>query len=193
MDKKTQEQFSELLKKKIIPIFGEVNQEMLDIVKTAFIDFYLHKVEEIFVIISSGGGKTHCAFEIFDLLKLYPGNIIGIVVGRGLSAAATILQGCSVRLATPNSRILIHNGDNGIDADTVLDENSLKEYVEDYHRLRKRVWTIISNRTGHSIDEVKAEFTRNKEMDVEQAIMFKLLDGVYDKPLPWNLAGEFKV
>lgn len=175
-----------MVERGIIPILGRITTEKLEIMDICLASFFMRNIRKIFVMIYSSGGDGDVGFEIHDLLKLYPGEVVGIVAGRAMSAATDILQGCDKRYATPNSRILIHNGSHDIKADFLFDDDKLKEFLEEKRRFKDRSFRLLAQATKKSIDEIAAECKRDKPMDVEQAIAFGLLDGVWDKKLPWD-------
>jgi ATP-dependent Clp protease, protease subunit len=193
MNKKNEDNTNQMLEHGIIPIFGWVDQDMVERVKYAFTKLFFEKKEKIFVIISSTGGKVKSALEIFDILKLYPGQVFGLVVSEAMSSAAIILQACGTRMATPHSKILIHNGSTHVDINVFLNAELLHKQVEEHQQISKSLWTIVSLRTGRSMKEVELEFERDKVMNVEQAIEFGLIDSIFNKPLPWNIAEVLKV
>lgn len=174
----------------IIPILGEINSEKMEIMEICLPHFFMKGLKRVFVMIYSQGGNGNVGLEIHDLLKLYPGEVVAIVAGKAMSAATYILQGCGKRFATPNSRILIHNGSHEIQSDVLIDDDKLSEFLEDRKRYRNRVHKLLSDSTKRSVEEIVAECKRDKSMDVEQAIAFGLLDGVWDKPLPWTPPAE---
>jgi len=189
---KDEEIVNSFLDRGIILISGRITQEHLEIVQKAFVRFYLKQQKKVMVLISSYGGDAIIGLEIHDLFKLYPGEITGIVVGKAMSAASYILQGCSIRCATFNSRILIHNGRREVDNDILLDDDQLEEYVENNKKRRERVHRLLAAATKQPVGIIMGECKRDQEMDVDQAIKFGLLDKIWTEKLPWNPGEEIK-
>lgn len=192
MNEKEQEIVDAIIERGIIPIDGRINNDTVILVQRAFARFYVKRLKKIIVLISSFGGDANAGLEIYDLLKLYPGEVVGIVVGKAMSAASYILQGCSVRYATPNSWILIHNGSREVDNDVLLDEEKLKDFVMRNTRNRDRIFSILSQATKRPTATIINECKRDQKMDVGQAIEFGLLDNVWSKKLPLDSSEEFK-
>lgn len=192
MTKQTEDHVRQMMENGIVTIFGYISQEMPEQVQYAITRLFLMKKKKVFVIISSEGGMIKPALEIFDTLRLYPGQINGIVVGKAMSSAAIILQACGTRTATPNSKILVHNGNINLNINILLNSKILREEVKKQRCFMRRIWNIVASRSGRSMKEVEIEFERDEEMGVEQAIKFGLVDKVFDKPLPWNIAEELK-
>lgn len=177
----------QMISRGILPILGKIDGETMELVQAAFVEFFIERRKHAIILISSFGGNGAVGVEIYDILKLFPGKTTGIVIGKAMSAASYILQGCTERFATPNSRILIHNGSNDVDNDILLDDDKVKEYLQENTRRRTRVHKLLSDATGKNIEQVVAECKRDKSMDTEQAIDFGLLDGIWTKKLPWEI------
>lgn len=184
------DEIAESVARGIIPIFDQIDQDKVLMVRRAFGDLYLQRQEKVIVLISSSGGDGTSGRQIYDLLRLYPGEVTGIVVGRAMSAASFVLQGCDKRYATPNSLLLIHNGFQEVGNDILLSKKKTTEFLRENARDRKRIHLILANATKRTVAEIAAECRKNRCLDVEQAVRFGLLDGVWTTPLPWNPAKE---
>ncbi len=66
------------------------------------------KQKEIYLQINSRGGSWPGGIKLYDAIKADPREVIGIVTGDAFSMAALILQACSLKLASSNSRLGIH-------------------------------------------------------------------------------------
>jgi ATP-dependent Clp protease, protease subunit len=175
-----------MLKRGIFELSGKVNTEMLGAVKYAFGEFFARQLKKVLVIISSSGGDSNVALTICDIFGLYPGEITGLVVDRAYSSAAIILQACDVRLATPNAKILIHNGDCHIDVDDMLDPKSFKEFKRDHLRHERHIRDVLMASTGRTVREIAKECKRDRAMYAEEAVTFGLLNGIHRGPLEWD-------
>ncbi len=187
MDKQRQEKLDTAVKMGIIPVIGEVGKEMLEAVLYVTMKLYLEKKEDVIVLINSGGGSSKCCLEIYDILGLYPGKgICGLVFGRANSAAAVILQACPRRFATPNSRILIHHGGMDMNRDLLFQEKELRAFLQKERATEAQFYQIFQKRTGKTEATIRKLCFEDREMYPAEAIKSGLLDGVWDKPLPWD-------
>ncbi len=191
MTKRQEEFFEKFLEMGIVPIFDEITTTTLEKVQQCFIHFFLRKMTNITVLISSNGGNTDVALEIFDILKLYPGLKTGIVIGKARSAASIILQACDRRLATPNSLILIHNGTKTFQNDCLYDNKMLAVFIERTKKFKDRELKILTDRTKKPEQEIMDMNMEEKSLLPEEALEFGLIDGVFTGQLPFDLPKDF--
>lgn len=133
--------------------------------------------------ILSPGGEVYAALALYDTLQYY-GDITGLVRGYAASAAAMIvLQGCAPRLATPNSRFLIHEpqvtGFHHAEKMTSVDDNA-----KELHALQSVVLGILSARTGKSTNDLKLFMERHEHwLSAPEALDFGLIDTITERPV----------
>jgi ATP-dependent Clp protease protease subunit len=180
------------LRMNTLVISGRVNEDTLTYIQEAILgDLMVRDVNpkpDLTLIISTHGGGY--SLDIYDVLKLYPGKITGLVVNFAQSAGAMILQACDVRLATPNSHILIHHGRAGdVKFDVIMSDVQLSQKVEVARREMERRYQIFCSHTGKTRDEIQKLCFEDRDLDVEEAIRFGLLDGVWSGPLPISNKG----
>jgi ATP-dependent Clp protease protease subunit len=190
MTKRQEELFDKLLDMGIVPIFDEVNTTMLERVQQCFMSFFLKRVQNITVLISSNGGNLTSALEIVDMLKIYPGVKTGIVIGRAKSSAAIILQACDKRLATPHSQILIHNGTAKFEVDCLYDDKKLANFLKKGRESEKKILKILTDRTKKSEQETIDMSMKDESMSAEEALEFGLIDEIFTGQLPFDLPKE---
>lgn len=177
-----------LVDQNTIPVLDRINEELLEIFKHAYSAILMKKAENITVAISSGGGNVQVCMEMFDMIKTFPGHTQGLVIGKGMSSAAILLQACEKRLATANSRILIHHGTSDFPNAFLFDDKKLQDFLSRRRKTEERIAKIISARCGKSIEEVLALTAEDRPLDTDEAISFGLLDGIWDKPLPFKFS-----
>jgi ATP-dependent protease ClpP protease subunit len=178
----------------VVVVTGGINGDTLSHISRSFTELYLRQVQKVTLLISSNGGDGNVALEIYDIIRLYPGDVNCLVVGKAMSAAATIVQACHRRLATPNSKILIHHGKcPEFCNDWLYNEVQLQKFLEHGRAFRERVYKIMEARTGKSREEIQELCFEDMPLYPEQAIKFGLLDGIWDKLLPWNPAEELNM
>ncbi|MCK9351186.1 MAG: ATP-dependent Clp protease proteolytic subunit [Candidatus Paceibacterota bacterium] len=176
-----------LLEQGVLYFSGEVNENMLEYARKGMLFLTVHPPREgvLTVKISSPGGDADVGLEIHDLLMLYALEtgitVKGFAIGKVCSAAAMIiLQGCTIRIASENSKIMCHNALTGM----VITEHDLKSagwhmrLLYDLENLKKNVVTIIMRRTKKSEQEVLKLLARARYLPAKEALAFGLLDGV---------------
>ena len=113
---------------RIVYIIGQIDSDLSLDVMTNLMRFGQSK-KPILVLINSCGGDAAEALAIHDSIKLFPGKVFGLVAGQCYSAASTILQACTVRMMSPNSRFMIHLGSFSVKSDHA--EEALKTVQEE--------------------------------------------------------------
>jgi ATP-dependent Clp protease protease subunit len=102
-----------------------------------------------------------------------------ICVGIAMSMGALLLAGGEKgkRLATPNSKILIHQvSSTGIGGQATDIEIHAKEIIE----TRKRLDEIIAEHTGQSIEKVSTDTDRDYFMKATEAVDYGIIDRVIE-------------
>lgn len=137
--------------------------------------------------INSGGGWATCGFALYDFIKATSESvdIIGIVEGEAASAASLILLGCSTRLMSDNSFILIHQiswgawGNNRQMTDHSYNaDKMMKKLINIY----KDETTIGSNEKTEEDREkvIKSILEHDYQLDIEECIKYGLVEA--DEP-----------
>lgn len=173
------------LEKNILLLKGEVMGEMVKYVEEAIGTLYLKGSPDIIIMIWSGGGSVDAGLDIVDILSLYPGKKTAIVLGYARSMAAIILQVCDERKATTHSTILIHHiNTRRVGLDVLRDQMKSESLLKDLEKDQEKLYKILTLKTEKSVQEIREECEKEKDMTVDEAIAFGLLDGVYQGPLP---------
>jgi ATP-dependent Clp endopeptidase proteolytic subunit ClpP len=102
--------------------------------------------------INSGGGSMVEGLSMYDFIKNTNQEVIGIVEGMAASMAGVLLQACTKRIMTANSRIMIHRAKMGVmgDADQLEASTVLLKQEE------AKIIAIYSETTGKTTEEVSA-------------------------------------
>jgi ATP-dependent Clp protease, protease subunit len=168
-----------LLRKRTILIDGEVNSRMLDYVQTALGFLHADDSPPVQVIFSSPGGSVEIGLNIYDIIRLYPGEKNGIVITEASSMAAVILQACTTRSCARHAGVLIHHiYKNNFGLDTLRSRSELKKRVAHMERLQQSIYTILSERTRRPTKEIRRECKLNRKMTAQEALDFGLIDTV---------------
>ena len=155
----------DLLKKNILLLDGEIDGDMALYFQESFNYLESKDSPDIRIDISSNGGNSIQALNIYDLVRLYKGKTTGRVNGAARSAAVNILQASDVRECMEHSLILIHN--------TVDDEGNefkkcaTQEMMKDV--LRKKMNPI----SDQDLDEL---LEADKNLSAKEALSYGLID-----------------
>lgn len=164
---------SVLLKEGAVYLKGRITPENVHIVMEALAFLSIQNIPSVSLYINSGGGGVDPGLDLYDLLKRSRKKMIGIVEGRCSSMAAIVLQGCETRKAYHDAYILIH--DISFDRDVAASD---KELAERKRKRQERVYAILSERTGRSVEEIREKCKENKKMSAQEALRFGLIDEI---------------
>lgn len=94
---------------RLIPIIADISRHTFEDTGSIIEDLLCIGAPDIKVLISSNGGDVDFGLHIYDLISTYPGHSTGVVYCKADSMAATILQGCDVRLCAKHASVFIHH------------------------------------------------------------------------------------
>ena len=131
--------FTKLLKEGALRVDGQVEDGMASVFCTAL--FLLASEEQgapdITVYINSPGGSVIAGLAMYDAMRNYPGKITTVVSGMAASMGSILLAGGDERLATPNSRVMIHQPSGGGQG-TATSTRTNQDLIED-------MWDDLTN------------------------------------------------
>lgn len=163
----------------VIDIIGEVERPMYEYVRTAIMYLRTKGNPGIDVIITSPGGRVDVGLDIYDLLRLYPGNKTATITSRAESMGAVILQACDVRRCMRHSTVLIHHiSTSNITLDLIRSRAKLAQFRKDMETDQHRLYDILAARTGKTIPEISKACAKDEPMTAEEAIAFCLIDEI---------------
>lgn len=169
--------FSLLLKERIVFLGQEVDDAIANLLVAEIL--YLDSADpdkDIFLYINSPGGLAYAGMAIYDVMQSVRSEVSTLCVGMGMSAAAMILCGGATgkRLATPNAKVMIHQGSAGARGAPRDMEIHLREVLA----TTKRMAQIISFHSGRPLDQVERDIDRDFFMTAEEARDYGIIDEV---------------
>jgi ATP-dependent Clp protease protease subunit len=174
--------YSRLLKDRIIFLGGAVDDQQANVVVAQML--FLSNQDpkaDISLYINSPGGSVSAGLAIFDTMQFVRCDVATYCVGLAASMGAVLMCGGArdKRFLLPNSRLLLHQPLIG----GVLEGSAtdLAIEAEEIIRIRKRLYEIISSRTGKGIEEVEKDCDRNLWLDAEQAVDYGLADRIMER------------
>ena len=127
------------------------------------------------ISINSFGGSVYTALSIYSLLKNHKGQITFRIDGTAMSAATIITSVPNARVIMPRgAMMMIHKVSVGIYGNA----DDLKKTVEDIEKLEQNVLEIYAEKTGKSIDAIRALVDQETYFTAEEAVEFGLADEV---------------
>jgi ATP-dependent Clp protease protease subunit len=132
--------------------------------------------KDISVYINSPGGSVYAGLAVYDTMQYIKPDVQTICVGIAMSMGALLLAAGSdgKRMATPNSKILIHQVSGGFQGQAADIEIAARETLN----LKRRLEEIIAQHTNQPLDRVTKDMERDYFMTSEEARDYGIVDTV---------------
>ena len=172
--------FSRLLNDRIIFLGEEVNDTTASLVVAQML--FLEGADpdkDISLYINSPGGSITAGMAIYDTMQYIKCDVSTICVGMAASMGAFLLAAGAKgkRLALPNSEIMIHQPLGG----TQGQATDIKIHADRIIRIREKLNTILSERTGKPLDVIERDTDRDNFLSAQEALEYGLIDRVITK------------
>ena len=173
--------FSRLLNDRVIILSEEVNDTTASLVVAQLL--YLEAQDpdkDISFYINSPGGSISAGMAIYDTMQYIKCDVSTICVGMAASMGAFLLAAGAAgkRIALPNAEIMIHQPLMGGLQGQATD---IKIHADHIIRMRKKLNTIMSERTGQPLEVIERDTERDNYMTAEEAKAYGLIDKVIYK------------
>lgn len=132
----------------------------------------------ILFIINSPGGSVDSGFAIWDQIKMIRSPVITLVTGLAASMGSllSLVSGKGKRLATPNSRIMIHQPlIGGVIRGQATD---LDIQAKEMLKTRAMIVDIYTEATGKDRKVIEKAIDRDNWMSSQEALEFGLIDQI---------------
>jgi ATP-dependent Clp protease protease subunit len=176
----THEIFNRLLRERIIFLGTEVDDDIANVICAQL----LHLAgdddkQDVWLYINSPGGSVTAGMAIYDTMQFIEPDVATVCMGLGASMGQFLLCAGAKgkRYALPHARIMMHQpsgGFRGQAADIAIQAEQLL-YVKQLMAER------IAHHTGQVVDQVQADFERDRWFTSEQAKDYGIIDNVIVK------------
>lgn len=169
--------YSRLLKDRIVFLGEEINDVTASLVVAQLLFLEAEDPDkEISIYINSPGGSISSGFAIYDTIQYIKPDVSTICVGMAASMGAFLLCAGAKgkRYALPNAEIMIHQPLGG----TQGQATDIAIHAERIIKMRKKLNTIMSERTGQPLDKVEKDTERDFFMSAEEAKEYGIIDKV---------------
>ena len=169
--------FSRLMMDRIIFLGTEVNDYTANVLQAQML--YLDSVDsakDISIYINSPGGSVYAGLGIYDTMQFINSDVQTICTGMAASMAAVLLVAGKEgkRSALPHSRIMIHQPSGGAQGQA----SDIEITAREIQKLKKELYTIISDHSHQPFDKVWADSDRDYWMTAEEAKEYGMVDEV---------------
>lgn len=169
--------FSRLLKDRIIFLGEEVNDTSASLIVAQMLFLEAEDPDkDISLYINSPGGSVTAGFAIYDTMQYIKPDVSTICVGMAASMGAFLLAAGAKgkRIALPSSEIMIHQPLGGMQGQAT----DIAIHAERLLKVKKRLNTILSERTGQPLEKVEKDTERDFFMSSDEALAYGLIDKV---------------
>ena len=169
--------FSRLMMDRIIFLGTQVDDYTANVIQAQLL--YLDSADpgkDISLYINSPGGSVYAGLGIYDTMQYIQSDVSTICTGMAASMAAVLLVAGKKgkRHALKHSRVMIHQPMGGIQGQASDIEITSREIL----KLKKELYTIISDHSGQPYDKVYADSDRDYWMTSDEALAYGMIDNV---------------
>lgn len=171
----------QLLKRREIFLWGEINDESAESVVKKIVYFDGKSHDDITIFINSPGGVISSGFAIYDAMQFAKSAVSTVCMGQAASMAAVLLCAGTKgkRKAWENARVLIHQP--LISGNMYGPASDIQIQAEEMLRIRDLLNGILSSHTGQSIEKIVEDTDRDFFMSASEAKEYGIIDKVVRK------------
>ncbi|MES2889670.1 MAG: ATP-dependent Clp endopeptidase proteolytic subunit ClpP [Pseudomonadota bacterium] len=169
--------YSRLLRERVIFLVGPVNDQSANLVVAQLLFLESENPDkDISFYINSPGGSVSAGMSIFDTMQFIKPDVSTLCMGLAASMGAFLLAAGAKgkRFALPNSRLMIHQPSGGAQGQATDIEIQAREIL----KLRESLNQILAERTGQTLDKIRADSERDYFMSSGEAKDYGLIDQV---------------
>jgi ATP-dependent Clp protease protease subunit len=169
--------YSRLLNERIIFLGTPVDDQIANLIVAQLIHLESEDPDkDISVYINSPGGSVYAGLAVYDTMQYIKPDVQTICVGIAMSMGALLLAAGAEgkRMATPNSKILIHQVSGGFQGQAADIEIAARETLN----LKRRLEEILAQHTEQPLDRVAKDMERDYFMTAEEAKDYGIVDTV---------------
>lgn len=172
--------FSRLMMDRIIFLGTQVDDYTANVIQAQLL--YLDSADpgkDVSIYVNSPGGSVYAGLGIYDTMQYIQSDVSTICTGMAASMAAVLLVAGhkGKRFALKHSRVMIHQPMGGIQGQASDIEITSREIL----KLKKELYTIISEHSGQPYDKVYADSDRDYWMTSDEALKYGMIDKVLEK------------
>jgi ATP-dependent Clp protease protease subunit len=159
-------------------LLGEIDRDRTASFMASFMSLDATEGPIHVVLCSEGGGVEH-GFAIYDTIKLSSNPVIIDVFGMAQSAGIFILQAGDIRRASPESRLMMHQGSFNIESASFKAHEMHEQVLElEYHN--QRIFKVLADATKGkmTLEDVKKACAKDTYLSPEDALKLGLIDAI---------------
>ncbi|MCW2920767.1 MAG: clpP [Thermoleophilia bacterium] len=172
--------YSRLLSERIIFLGTPIDDQIANLVVAQLLHLQSDDPEkDISIYINSPGGSVYAGLAIYDTMQYVKCDIQTVCCGIAMSMGAFLLAGGTPgkRLATANSRIMIHQVSSGFQGQATDIEIQARETLS----LRKKLDEMLAENCNQDYEKVAKDTERDYYMSSLEASEYGLIDRIVGK------------
>ena len=172
--------FSRLMMDRIIFLGTQVDDYTANVIQAQLL--YLDSADsgkDISIYINSPGGSVYAGYGIYDTMQFISSDVSTICTGMAASMAAVLLVAGEKgkRFALKHSSVMIHQPLGGAQGQA----SDIEITAREIGKVKKELYTIISDHSGKPIEEVERDADRDYWMTSSEALEYGMIDKVMIK------------
>ena len=169
--------FSRLMMDRIIFLGTQIDDYTANVIQAQLL--YLDSSDpgkDISIYINSPGGSVYAGLGIYDTMQYTSSDVKTICTGMAASMAAVLLVAGEKgkRFALNHSRVMIHQPMGGAQGQA----SDIEITAREIQKLKKELYTIISNHSGVPFKKVEKDSDRDYWMTSAEAKQYGMIDEV---------------
>jgi ATP-dependent Clp protease, protease subunit len=181
--------FSRLLRERIVFVTGEVEDNMASLIVAQLLFLESENPsKDISMYINSPGGVVTAGMAIHDTMQYIRPRVSTVCIGQAASMGSFLLAAGEpgMRIALPNSRIMVHQPSGGARGMASDIEIQAREIL----RIRQRMNDLYVKYTGKSLTDIEKALDRDTFLEAEEAKSFGIVDKVFESRPEGEKVGE---
>lgn len=172
--------FSRLMMDRIIFLGTQIDDYTANVIQAQLL--FLDSSDpgkNISIYINSPGGSVYAGLGIYDTMQYISSDVKTICTGIAASMAAVLLVAGEKgkRFALNHSRVMIHQPMGGAQGQA----SDIEITAREIQKLKKELYTIISNHSGMPFDKVEKDSDRDYWMTSAEAKEYGMIDDILIK------------
>ena len=174
--------FSRLMMDRIIFLGTQIDDYTANVIQAQLL--YLDSSDpgkDVSIYFNSPGGSVYAGLGIYDTMQYIQSDVSTICTGMAASMAAVLMVAGQKgkRYALKHSRIMIHQPLGGVQGQAADIEITAREIL----KLKKELYTIISNHSGQPIEKIEKDSDRDYWMTSAEAVEYGMIDKVLERTI----------
>ena len=180
--------FSRLLRERIVFVTGQVEDQMASLIVAQLLYLESENSRDISMYINSPGGVVTAGMAIHDTMQYIKPRVSTVCVGQAASMGSFLLAAGEpgMRIALPNSRIMVHQPSGGARGMASDIEIQAKEIL----RIRQRMNDLYAKYTGQTLTDIEKAMDRDTFLEADEALKFGIVDKVFETRPATDAVGD---